>query len=95
METEHKSGDVVGIISEETAKTFLKLEQRRMEAWAELERVNTEEINVFEQLGRDLGLTNEYRYTIKIVSGEVVVKRRKTESEIASEEGWRKTLRGE
>lgn len=67
-----KSGDVVGKVPEEIQKQLIKLDVVRYEAWRKLELINREESKLWEQLKRDLGLSDNFQYSINNVTGEVI-----------------------
>lgn len=80
-----KSGDAVGKVPEEIQKQLIKLDVVRYEAWQKLEAINREESKLWEQLKRDLGLSDEFQYNINNVTGDVIT--------IRSVEAYEQTIR--
>jgi len=70
-----KSGDIVGIVPEEIQKQLIKFDIVKREAWRKLESITTEEVKLWEQIKRDLELSDKFQYNINNVTGEVIVVR--------------------
>ena len=83
-----KSGDVVGKVPEEIQKQLSILDMQRYEAWRKLRLISEEEFKLWRQMKRDLELSDEFRYNINNVTGEVIAARR----EEADEQAMRKRI---
>ena len=76
-----KSGDVIGKVSEEILGGFRSIERQKRAAWDILENFQEERGKLWKQINKDLGMSNDYVYTLDRNSGVVSVIRETSISE--------------